>query len=65
MPNPTSGHPDALGPVTAGVPRKLRIPRRSKHDGSTKPGVAETASAPDPEFSFNLKPVDIDRKSVV
>lgn len=58
---PTSGHSDALGPVTAGVPRKLRIPRRSKHDAPTKPGVAETASAPEPEFSFNLKPADIAR----
>ncbi len=61
MPNPTSGHPDALGPVTAGVPKKLRMPRPSKHDAPTKPGVAETASAPEPEFSFNLKPADIAR----
>ena len=43
------------------MPKKLRIPRRSKLDAPTKPGVAETASAPDPEFSFNLKPVDIAR----
>ena len=61
MSNPTSGHPDALGPVTAGVPKKLRLPRPSKHDAPTKPGVAETASAPEPEFSFNLKPADIAR----
>ncbi len=61
MSNPTSGHPDALGPVTAGVPKKLRMPRPSKHDAPTKPGVAETASAPEPEFSFNLKPADIAR----
>jgi len=61
MPNPTSGHPGALGPVTQGVPKKLRTPRPSKHDATTKPGVAETASAPEPEFSFNLKPADIAR----
>ena len=58
---PTSGHPDALGPVTAGVPKRFRSPRPSKHDAPTKPGVAETASAPGPEFSFNLKPADIAR----
>lgn len=37
------------------------MPRPSKHDAPTKPGVAETASAPEPEFSFNLKPADIAR----
>lgn len=51
--NQQSGHPDALGPVTAGVPKKLRSPRLSK------PGVVEFAAPPKPEFSFNLKPADI------
>jgi len=61
MPNHPSGHPDALGPITAGVPEKIRVPRRSKSkfDAETKPGVAETAAAPKPEFSFALKPADI------
>jgi len=48
-----SGHPDALGPVTEGVPKKLRATRLSK------PGVVEFAAPPKPEFSFNLKPADI------
>jgi len=61
MSESTSGHPSSLGPVTQGVPKKLRMPRPSKHDAPTKPGVAETASAPEPEFSFNLKPADIAR----
>ncbi len=51
--NQQSGHPDALGPVTAGVPNKIRSPRLSK------PGVVEFAAPPKPEFSFNLKPADI------
>ena len=51
--NQQSGHPDALGPITAGVPKKLRSPRLSK------PGVVEFAAPPKPEFSFNLKPADI------
>ncbi len=49
-----------LGPVTEGVPKRLRTPRRSKQDTLTKPGVAETA-APSELFSFNLKPADIAR----
>ena len=55
-----SGHPDSLGPVTAGVPKKLRASRASKHDAPTKHGVAESA-APSEQFSFNLKPADIAR----
>lgn len=51
--NHSSGHPDALGPVTEGVPKKLRSTRLSK------PGVVEFAAPPRPEFSFNLKPADI------
>ena len=63
MPNHPSGHPDALGPVTQGVPNNLRPPRltRSKHDTDTKHGVTETAAPPKPEFSFHLKPADIAR----
>jgi endopeptidase Clp ATP-binding regulatory subunit ClpX len=49
-----------LGPVTAGVPKRIRTPRASKHDTVAKPGVAETA-APSEQFSFNLKPADIAR----
>jgi ATP-dependent Clp protease ATP-binding subunit ClpX len=59
----SSGHPDALGPVTEGVPRSFR-PRRagkSKFEAATKPGVFETAAPTEPEFSFNLKPADIAR----
>ena len=61
MPNPTSGHPDSLGPVTSGVPKKIRTPRvaKSKFNVATKMGVAETAAPPKAEFSFNLKPADI------
>jgi ATP-dependent Clp protease ATP-binding subunit ClpX len=58
-----SGHPDALGPVTEGVPKSFR-PRRagkSKFEAATKPGVFETAAPTEPEFSFNLKPADIAR----
>lgn len=59
----TSGHPDALGPVTAGVPKRLRSPRvaKSKFHALTKPGVSESAAPAKPEFSFNLKPADIAR----
>lgn len=51
--NQFSGQPESLGPVTAGVPKKIR-PRRL-----SKPGVVEFAAPPKPEFSFNLKPADI------
>jgi endopeptidase Clp ATP-binding regulatory subunit ClpX len=61
MPNPTSGHPDSLGPITVGVPKKIRLPRpaKCKFEAVTKAGVAETAAPPKPEFSFNLKPAAI------
>jgi endopeptidase Clp ATP-binding regulatory subunit ClpX len=61
MPNISSGHPDSLGPVTDGVPKKIRTPRvaKSKFGAVTKTGVAETAAPPKAEFSFNLKPADI------
>ncbi len=61
MPNISSGHPDSLGPVTDGVPKKIRTPRlaKSKFDAVTKRGVAETAAPSKAEFSFNLKPADI------
>jgi endopeptidase Clp ATP-binding regulatory subunit ClpX len=54
-------NPNDLGPVTDGVPKKIRAPRagKSKHDVATKHGVAETAAPPKAEFSFNLKPADI------
>lgn len=57
---PPSGHPDALGPVTAGVPRNIRAARKSKLDAPTKPGVAESSAAWE-QFSFQLKPADIAR----
>jgi endopeptidase Clp ATP-binding regulatory subunit ClpX len=54
-------NPNDLGPVAAGVPKKIRTPRvaRSKFDAATKTGVAESAAPPKLEFSFNLKPADI------
>ncbi len=55
----TSGLPAALGPLTSGIPKRIRAPRPSKHDVLTKHGVAETAAAPKAEFSFNLKPNEI------
>lgn len=68
MDNPThpSGHPEALGPVTQGVPAPARPPRppraaQPQFQAVPKPGVAETAAAPKPEFSFHLKPADIAR----
>jgi len=48
---PSSG----LGPTTAGIPTKLRLPRRR---GLSKPQVAASASD---QFSFSLKPRDIAR----
>lgn len=58
-----SGHPDALGPVTVGVPKRIRTSRqgKSKFDAATKPGVSESAVPADAQFSFNLKPADIAR----
>jgi len=55
-----SGHPEALGPVTAGVPKRIRTARVAKHEAPTKHGVAETAMDTE-QFSFNLKPADIAR----
>lgn len=59
MSNPPSGHPSALGPVTAGVPKKIRTPRAVKHEVVTKPGVMQTAATPAQAFSFNLRPHEI------
>lgn len=59
MANTQSGHPEALGPVTSGIPKNLRTRRGTKHEVMAKHGVAETAAAPKPEFSFNLKPNEI------
>ena len=63
MPNHSSGHPEALGPIAAGVPKSIRPPRvaKSKFAAATKPGVSETAAPPAPEFSFDLKPAEIAR----
>jgi endopeptidase Clp ATP-binding regulatory subunit ClpX len=55
MPATAHREPNDLGPITAGVPSKFRGARL------TKPGVAESAAPPKPEFSFNLKPADIAR----
>jgi ATP-dependent Clp protease ATP-binding subunit ClpX len=52
--------PHNLGPMTAGVPKRIRTPRGQKHDAPTKPGVAESA-APSEQFSFALKPAEIAR----
>jgi len=59
MANTQSGHPESLGPITSGIPKNVRGKRGAKYDVLTKPGVAETAAAPKPEFSFNLKPNEI------
>lgn len=63
MSHSPTGHPDALGPVTDGVPKRIRPPRliKSKFAAATKAGVSETAAPPKPEFSFNLKPAAIAR----
>ena len=61
MPNHPSGHPSALGPVTAGVPKKLHKPRQPKNSVLVKPGVIESAEPSPVEFSFSLKPADIAR----
>ncbi|MBN9691609.1 MAG: AAA family ATPase [Verrucomicrobia bacterium] len=59
-----SGHPGALGPVTQGVPRKLRSvrsPVRSTlEEPQPKPGVIQTA-APSSAFHFQLRPQEIAR----
>ncbi len=54
MPAPT------LGPLTAGVPEKIKTPRKPRPERLTKPGVAETAAAPK-TFLFNLRPQAIAR----
>ncbi len=60
MTNSNSGHPDSLGPVTEGIPK--RLPRsRVKADRFAKPGVVESAAPATAQFSFNLKPADIAR----
>lgn len=47
-----SGHPNALGPTSAGIPKRLR-------KGLAKPVVAAAAAPARPEFSFSLKPRDV------
>lgn len=56
---PSSGHPAALGPVTAGIPRRLQAVRAARPVAVTKPGVVATAAPSEPEFSFSLKPREI------
>lgn len=58
FPSTPSGHPEALGPVTAGIPTRLR--RAKRDDRVAKPGVTETAK-PTEAFSFDLRPVEIAR----
>ncbi len=58
MPSSVSGHPASLGPVTDGVPKRLRP---AKFARLSKPGVAATAAPARPEFSFGLKPREIAR----
>lgn len=55
-----SGHPDDLGPVTQGVPQRLRSVKSPSIEARPKPGVLQTA-APSPEFVFRLKPQEIAR----
>lgn len=57
---PPSGHPAALGPVTAGVSEPIRTPRSRRAEATPKPGVAETA-APSATFHFDLRPQAIAR----
>lgn len=60
MKNTPSGHPAALGPVTDGVPERIKTPPARKTEASPKPGVAETA-APSTTFHFDLRPQAIAR----
>lgn len=57
-----SGTDAALGPTTAGIPRKLPRSRPRKVDAKaetlSKPGVVQSAE-PSSEFSFNLRPTEI------
>ena len=55
-----SGHPQSLGPVTAGLPQKFPAARAGRDRRATKTGVAETAT-PSEQFSFRLKPAEIAR----
>jgi len=57
MKSDTSGHPGTLGPTTAGIPSKLKIPRGK---ALAKRAVVATAAA-STEFSFSLKPRDVAR----
>ncbi len=55
-----SGNPDALGPVSEGVPRRIRRNRSTLSEPLPKPGILETAS-PDAGFHFQLRPHEIAR----
>ena len=52
-----SGHPDSLGPITEGVPKRIR---RLKDNAASKASVRGKPSA-SKEFTFHLKPADIAR----
>jgi endopeptidase Clp ATP-binding regulatory subunit ClpX len=60
MKNTLSGHPETLGPVTAGVPDRIKTPPARRAEVAPKPGVAETA-APAKVFHFDLRPQAIAR----
>lgn len=57
-----SGTDAALGPTTAGIPKRLSRSRSNKVDAKpetlSKPGVVQSAQASS-EFSFNLRPTEI------
>lgn len=75
FPSPLSGHPESLGPVTAGIPKRIRTPAakagprsrppspdpaRAAGERLSKPGVAE-AARPSDTFGFDLRPTQIAR----
>jgi len=60
MKNTLSGHPETLGPLTAGVPDRIKTPPVRRAEAAPKPGVAETA-APSKVFHFDLRPQAIAR----
>lgn len=55
-----SGLPQALGPTTKGVPKRIRS-QKTEDETVTKPGVVESASESEPPFHFSLRPQEIAR----